>query len=130
MLIGRSEGLGGLYSGIGPTLAMVVPQTALYFVCYDATKEAMEARGRGHVEAAMVSGALARGLAATVTSPLELIRTRMQAGVGKGLNGVVAIVSEGGFLGLWKGLAPTLWRDVPFSMVPERCAVSKSAHDA
>ena len=64
-------------------------------------------------------------VAATVISPLELFRTRMQsvhtdtkgnAGLFRGVSqGIVAMVRSEGVLSLWRGLAPTLWRDVPFS---------------
>lgn len=59
-------------------------------------------------------------LAAATVSPIELLRTKMQY---HGRNGSIKQVSrtlrhaitENGVQILWKGLVPTLWRDVPFS---------------
>ena len=56
--------------------------------------------------------------AATVISPLELIRTKMQSekltyhDVHKAVR---SMVKQEGILSLWKGLGPSLLRDVPFS---------------
>eukprot|EP00629_Pelagomonadales_sp_RCC1024_P018550 CAMPEP_0119279394 /NCGR_PEP_ID=MMETSP1329-20130426/20725_1 /TAXON_ID=114041 /ORGANISM="Genus nov. species nov., Strain RCC1024" /LENGTH=129 /DNA_ID=CAMNT_0007279935 /DNA_START=155 /DNA_END=541 /DNA_ORIENTATION=- len=33
--IAKTEGAGGLYAGLAPTLAMAVPNTVLYFTAYD-----------------------------------------------------------------------------------------------
>lgn len=56
--------------------------------------------------------------AVTVISPLELIRTKMQSKKFsyKELHRFVSMkVSEDGWISLWKGWAPTILRDVPFS---------------
>lgn len=56
--------------------------------------------------------------AVTVISPLELIRTKIQSRKFsyKELRQFVSVkVSEEGWLSLWKGWAPTVLRDVPFS---------------
>lgn len=42
--------------------------------------------------------------------------TKGNAGLFRGVSqGIVAMVRTEGALSLWRGLAPTLWRDVPFS---------------
>ena len=67
---------------------------------------------------ALLSGGLARTVAVTAVSPLELVRTKMQSQkmqfseVKEALK--ITVKSEG-ILGLWKGFMPTLYRDVPFS---------------
>jgi hypothetical protein len=59
-----------------------------------------------------------------VVSPIELMRTRMQAEQAlrrQGMvGGAVALVRREGYGALWKGLYPTLWRDVPFSCLCAR----------
>lgn len=56
--------------------------------------------------------------AATVISPLELVRTKMQSEqltykeVDKAVR---TTIKSDGIISLWKGLGPTLLRDVPFS---------------
>lgn len=42
--------------------------------------------------------------------------TKGNSGLFRGVfQGVVTMVQQEGVLSLWRGLAPTLWRDVPFS---------------
>lgn len=52
-------------------------------------------------------------------SPIELIRTKVQA-LPENVRMVAMVQSElrsGGIASLWRGVSPTLWRDVPFSAV-------------
>ncbi|KAL7420237.1 Carrier protein, mitochondrial [Cryptotrichosporon argae] len=74
--------------------------------------------------APLIAGALARTLSATTISPLEMFRTRLQALPGPGAPAptyastgaeLVRLVRAEGPAVLWRGLGPTLWRDVPFS---------------
>ncbi|KAG9328457.1 hypothetical protein JZ751_015694 [Albula glossodonta] len=59
---------------------MAVPATVIYFTCYDQLCVALKSRMGRHSEVApLIAGALARVGAATVISPLELIRTKMQS---------------------------------------------------
>ncbi|PWZ02802.1 mitochondrial carrier, partial [Testicularia cyperi] len=79
--------------------------------------------------ASLLAGALARAISATLVTPLELIRTRLQASsrsqasltsILRGLwveMRTTSVRSGGGPLILWRGLTPTLWRDVPFSAI-------------
>lgn len=117
--IARTEGASGLYAGLGPTLVMAVPNTALYFTVYD------ELRARlgswNHHLAPAAAGASARLVAATCVAPFELARTQLQAipnnRRGSYFNELATLVRSNGFASLWHGLAPTLWRDVPFSAI-------------
>ena len=84
-----------------------------------------------------ISGSVARVFAASAVSPFELIRTRMQF---KGLKSgkfkpvtleLVQSIRSDGIKVLWRGLQPTLWRDVPFSAIywsilePSKTEISK-----
>lgn len=63
-------------------------------------------------------------MAATVISPIELVRTRMQSISHEHqtfsiiLKDVIQMIQKNGCASLWRGLLPTLWRDVPFSGKP------------
>ena len=123
----RREGLAGIYAGLSPTLVMAVPATVLYFTAYDSLKPALEQAGVGVDLAPPAAGMAARVLASVATSPFELVRTLMQSELGGhgpgavGGGGTIAsfrgIVRSGGVLALWRGLEPTLWRDIPFSAI-------------
>jgi solute carrier family 25 protein 39/40 len=120
----RNEGYGGLYAGLRPTLVMSVPNTVLYFAAYD--ELSLRLRHNHHHQAAyipLLAGSTARLLATLATAPLELVRTR-QAGLPRGTSGVSGMADEfftliksNGVISLYSGLAPTLWRDVPFSAI-------------
>jgi solute carrier family 25 protein 39/40 len=64
------------------------------------------------------AGGLARILAVIVTSPLELIRTKkMSAKLSYKdlLQTLRESIKSDGLQSLWRGLVPTIWRDLPFS---------------
>ena len=82
----------------------------------------------------LLAGGSARLVSSSVTAPLEFMRTRQAAAVGNGglrdrshvgiatqRNGSLfhefrtIVRTEGGISTLFRGLRPTLWRDVPFS---------------
>jgi solute carrier family 25, member 39/40 len=116
--IGRRKGLTGLYKGLGPALMMSIPSTVIYYVGYESLRD--DFRSSLGWYAPLAAGSLARSVAATVISPLELIRTRIQAGdlePNQITRGVINMVKSEGTMSLWRGLGSTLWRDVPFSAI-------------
>ncbi|KAK2493220.1 hypothetical protein MC885_009235 [Smutsia gigantea] len=115
----RHEGTRTLWSGLPATLVMTVPATAIYFTAYDQLKAFLRGRAlTSDLYAPMVAGALARLGTVTVISPLELVRTKLQAQhvSYRELGACVrAAVVQGGWRSLWLGWGPTALRDVPFS---------------
>lgn len=136
--IARNEGVRTLWRGLSPTMAMQVPATVVYFVGYDHLRHSLSRSVRREY-APMVAGAMARTTAVTIISPMELLRTRLQAtsAIGQDFNhvlqGIATMVRQRGARFLWRGLSPTLWRDVPFSAIYwtiyERCNTIKPKHD-
>ncbi|KAG4070535.1 hypothetical protein HA402_001201 [Bradysia odoriphaga] len=124
--ISRNEGISSLWSGLGPTLVLAIPATVIYFVCYEQLRvrykeyylKRFPESGTAAFSIPLLAGMSARVLSVTVVNPLELVRTKMQSEkmsyfqVGKACRTMIA---KEGITGLWKGLAPTLYRDVPFS---------------
>ena len=121
----RAEGALSLWSGLSPTLVLALPATVVYFTTYEQLRHWMNDRfskeGEKHKSPwlhALAAGGIARIWAVTLVSPLELIRTKMQS---KKLSysevgvAVRELVQAQGVKGLWRGLAPSLLRDVPFS---------------
>ncbi|XP_048221769.1 probable mitochondrial glutathione transporter SLC25A39 isoform X1 [Perognathus longimembris pacificus] len=115
----RHEGTRTLWSGLPATLVMTVPATAFYFTAYDQLKAFLCSRALiSDLYAPMVAGALARMGTVTVVSPLELLRTKLQAqhvSYRELATCVQAAVAKDGWRSLWLGWGPTILRDVPFS---------------
>jgi len=123
--ITRNEGILTLWRGLTPTLMMAVPANVIYFAGYDWLRGSPNSPMNGRITdnyAPLAAGSVARIAAAIVVSPIEMLRTRMQAtqsqekGVMRStLIGMRDIVAADGYSSLWRGLSLTLWRDVPFS---------------
>ncbi|XP_017035589.1 solute carrier family 25 protein Shawn [Drosophila kikkawai] len=134
--ISRYEGPAALWSGLGPTLVSALPSTIIYFVAYEQFKANYKQFYEEHFTSRtqqlvlrntseslppvvpMLSGVTARICAVTVVSPIELVRTKMQAQrqtYAQIIQFVRNVISLQGFWGLWRGLRPTILRDVPFS---------------
>jgi len=104
---------------------MSVPATVIYFIGYDHLRDTIWKKCNNkslEVYVPLAAGTIARTAAATVISPIELLRTRMQSAEGTNgivgvLNGINKMVRSDGLSSLWRGLGPTLWRDVPFSAI-------------
>jgi solute carrier family 25 protein 39/40 len=122
--ISRFEGFRNLWRGMNTTLTIVVPSTALYFTSYEHLRKTFERSGLfSETFTPAMAGLSARMVTVSVFSPLELVRTHLQATSAATVTnqGVVptlqAIFRGGGVKSLWAGLAPTIWRDAPFSAV-------------
>ena len=124
--IARNEGVTTLWRGLSPTLVMAIPANVIYFTGYDWLRYNNNSpinRVFSANYAPLVAGVSARMLAASVVSPIEMFRTRMQASRSAGshfaetVQGIGEMVASHGYTSLWRGLTLTLWRDVPFSGV-------------
>lgn len=130
--ITRQEGVRSLWSGLSPTLVMAVPATVFYYSLYDTLISRFQKKlccrrtltperfCPPDWSAAMLAGTVARTIAVTIVSPLEMIRTKMQSeqhsykDIGRALR---VTVSTFGLSGFYLGWMPTLLRDIPFSAV-------------
>ncbi|XP_072397844.1 mitochondrial glutathione transporter SLC25A40-like [Diabrotica undecimpunctata] len=131
--ISRTEGISSLWSGLSPTLVLAIPATIVYFVTYEQLKNHLKDDHRdkllkiGQIPSKqtplwipLLSGAFARVISVSLVSPLELFRTKMQS---QKLSyyemnlAVKTLIKQDGLRGLWKGIFPTLYRDVPFSAI-------------
>ncbi|CAF1228022.1 unnamed protein product [Rotaria magnacalcarata] len=117
----RAEGFPVLWSGLTPALCVSIPTVIIYFTSYMKAKQLL-----GYNELSpnpilpVIAGASSRIFAVTAVSPFELIRTKVQSE--KVLYRQLFLLlrkslSEEGPRILWKGLLPTIWRDIPFSMI-------------
>ena len=131
----RQEGARVLWRGTDVSLLMAVPMVGIYLPLYDHLN-AEWASSLG-AAAPLYAGAFARTVAVLCTSPLELIRTRMQAVLqpqqSKGGSRGSSSASKQNMWShlkldrnasvshrvrtLWTGVGATLARDVPFSAI-------------
>lgn len=129
--IARSQGPAGLFSGLIPTIVRDAPYSALFVLIYLRSKEAM-AEALGMRELAdgdrknskamsmgvnFAAGAFGGGLATILTSPQDMVKTRMQVMHG-GLEGtgrvrtrgiretIRAVYAEAGVSGFFRGASP------------------------
>ncbi|PVH99434.1 mitochondrial carrier [Periconia macrospinosa] len=115
-----TEGLRGFFRGLGPSLAGVVPATAIKFYVYGNCKRlGAEILNCGE-DAAIVhaQAAVAAGIAtSTATNPIWLVKTRLQLDKSRTQGGVTArqyknsldcvrqVVQQEGVKGLYRGLS-------------------------
>ncbi|KAI9337023.1 mitochondrial carrier domain-containing protein [Zopfochytrium polystomum] len=118
----HNEGVRGLWRGVAPALIMQIPATVIYYVGYEHFRDALN----GWLSPSyaplspLLAGSVARTIATSLVSPVELIKTRIQSTSSVSTSSsawleVSAIIRSAGWRSLWKGVGPTLWRDVPFS---------------
>ncbi|KAG7194657.1 uncharacterized protein KQ657_004333 [Scheffersomyces spartinae] len=110
---------------------MSIPANVIYFTGYEYIRD--HSFIPNHPLNPLLCGCLSRTIAATVISPFELIKTRLQsipAGAKNGggdhvvrdlLQEMYATTRAKGLGTLFKGLQITLWRDVPFSGIYWSC---------
>src|ERR1700733_2886828 len=100
---------------------IAVPSQTSYMVLYDALLNDIIPE---HPTSPLFAGVVARTTVSTAFSPLELLRTRLQSTpfhidtprtFRETAIGMKQMVHAEGIWSLWRGLPPTLWRDVPFS---------------
>ena len=123
--IARNEGARSLWRGLSPTLMMAIPGNVIYFAGYDGLRYSDNSPLKNRIPdkyTPLVAGSVARVAAAAVVSPIEMLRTRMQAASGSTdglfmgtISGLKDMVKAQGLVSLWRGLTLTMWRDVPFS---------------
>ena len=102
-----------------------VPSSTCYMLTYDyLLREALPPLFSNPTFVPLTAGILSRTIITSIASPLELIRTNLQSTplssdnphtLRSVLTSVRALARRHGIRHLWRGLGPTLWRDVPFS---------------
>jgi len=112
----RTEGVTALWCGLGPSLARGFFFGGARLGLYTPIKTLVADDKPMTLGIKILSGSLSGGLAAAVTSPIELVKTRLQAagrtpGAETTSMGVIRkVVAVDGVTGLWKGCMPGLVR--------------------
>ena len=123
--ISRNEGLRGLYSGFVPGL-FGVSHGAVQFMAYEELKNSYHNYYNQDITTKLGTleylsfAALSKLLAAFITYPYQVVRTRLQNTDNKyagSLDCIKKIYSLEGWIGFYKGLTPNLVRVVPATMI-------------
>lgn len=125
MSISRNEGMATLWRGLSLTLFMAIPSNIIYFTGYDYIRDLSPIQNQALNP--LFCGMLARTMAATVVSPVELLKTRLQSIPSEArsekprtkilsslLKDAADSYRKRGVGSMFTGLKITLWRDVPF----------------
>ena len=114
-----TDGIGGFFRGLRPTLVGIIPARSIYFYSYEQSKRLLgPVLPEGSVSNALLSG-LAAGIAGnTLTNPLWVVKTRMQlladCSAGQKVytgyrDAVKTILREEGVGGFYKGISASYW---------------------
>ena len=126
-LVGRileTEGAAGLWRGLGATIALHTPAAAMWWLSYEEAKARLgRLGGRDPDQSVLVqsqAGALAGAVSAAVTTPLDVLKTRVQCAPKQRafvlhLSDVVR--EAGGVQGLFRGFLPRVLAAMPRSVV-------------
>ncbi|KAK4885776.1 hypothetical protein RN001_002047 [Aquatica leii] len=109
--ITKTEGFGALWSGIQPSLMLVI-NPALQFAVYEALKRNVSSKTS---IAVFLMGALSKAVSTIATYPLQLAQTRQRYGKEGKVNAaalLLSIVKKGGLPALYKGLEAKLLQTV------------------
>eukprot|EP01114_Cavostelium_apophysatum_P008336 TRINITY_DN2074_c0_g1_i1.p1 TRINITY_DN2074_c0_g1~~TRINITY_DN2074_c0_g1_i1.p1 ORF type:complete len:297 (+),score=53.14 TRINITY_DN2074_c0_g1_i1:195-1085(+) len=112
----RTEGLGALYAGYTTTLLMNIPYHAIYFGSYESLRRLFKKGPESEFDlgAHLLAGGGAGSIAAAVTNPFDVAKTRLQtqSDVGRKYGGMVntltTIWKEEGKAGFMRGMKPRI----------------------
>jgi solute carrier family 25 S-adenosylmethionine transporter 26 len=140
----QNEGVSGLYSGYGAALVRNLPSSVLSFTAFEYVKALwLKETGKPSLEPwqSVLSGAMAGAISGALTTPLDVVKTRLMTQAKKEVMGTVAegtataalrakiaassykgisstlnkIWVEEGWVGLTKGMGPRLLHSALFS---------------
>ncbi|KAJ2798722.1 Pyrimidine nucleotide transporter, mitochondrial [Coemansia guatemalensis] len=102
------EGARGWFAGLGPALVGIVPSRAIQFFTYANGKQVLS-QWNGGKESPLIhlsAAAIAAVVTTTATSPIWMVKTRMQVSKGKyhsSISCLRTIIEKEGLFGLYKG---------------------------
>eukprot|EP00640_Fibrocapsa_japonica_P003588 CAMPEP_0113935608 /NCGR_PEP_ID=MMETSP1339-20121228/2731_1 /TAXON_ID=94617 /ORGANISM="Fibrocapsa japonica" /LENGTH=292 /DNA_ID=CAMNT_0000937821 /DNA_START=157 /DNA_END=1035 /DNA_ORIENTATION=- /assembly_acc=CAM_ASM_000762 len=116
-----AEGIGGFYNGLIPNLVGVTPEKAIKLAANEIFREALsEKDGSIKFHNEVLSGAGAGTCQVVATTPMELVKIRMQMQATLPVEqrqSTMTVVRKLGVRGCYAGGVATLMRDVPFSII-------------
>ncbi|GBF95304.1 mitochondrial carrier protein [Raphidocelis subcapitata] len=125
----RQEGTGALFRSYRTTIVMNIPYTAVHFSVYESAKKLLlgdDAAAEEGLREQVIAGGLAGGTASALTTPLDVVKTRLQTegvhsprryGTTAVLPVLRRIVREEGAGALWRGIGPRVLFHAPAAAV-------------
>jgi len=128
----KSEGIFGLYRGCTVSLILIAPEKALKLTTNDFIRYHLQVPGKPKLSLTreIISGACAGLVQNLFTTPMDLLKIQLQdegrvtsadqRASGKRLKATTIakdLLREQGILGLYKGAASTIYRNVFFSII-------------
>mmetsp|Transcript_19843 Transcript_19843/g.48860 ORF Transcript_19843/g.48860 Transcript_19843/m.48860 type:complete len:322 (-) Transcript_19843:38-1003(-) len=120
----QSEGARGIFRGLGATIATHSPASAIFWLAYEHGKESIGAAARRDPESSVAVQAGAASLAgmasASITTPLDLIKTRVQcAPSSKSIRAHIGDLwrEQATLSGLFRGFLPRVIASAPRSVI-------------
>jgi solute carrier family 25 iron transporter 28/37 len=122
----RAEGLAAFYASYPTTLMMTIPFQSIYFPTYEFLGTKLNPSGTYNPKAHIISGGLAGGLAALITTPLDCVKTVLQtrgtdpttkevSGMGQAIK--IIYRESGGVKGFMKGAIPRVIAHMPSTAI-------------
>jgi len=117
----QTKGVGGLYTGIGATLLRNIPSAAIRFVSYEEIKLLLRKDGSMGPEAYVLAGAFSGMLASGLTTPMDVVKTKLATGVLSRdlslLQCLKRVAQTEGLVGMYTGIQGRLVWSALFSAV-------------
>jgi hypothetical protein len=123
----RNEGLSAFYVSYPTTLSMTVPFTAIQFLAYESISTSMNPSKKYDPITHCVAGAVAGGIAAAMTTPMDVIKTMLQTrgnatdaelrSVSGFFAGYRLLRQREGFRGFFKGVRPRVLTTMPSTAI-------------
>ncbi|KER32177.1 hypothetical protein T265_01787 [Opisthorchis viverrini] len=102
----KDLGFFGLYKGARACFLRDIPFSAIYFTAYSHLKQTFaDEKGFNSPATLLAAATLSGAPAACLTTPADVIKTRLQ------------VIKDLGFFGLYKGARACFLRDIPFSAI-------------
>lgn len=124
----RKQGPASLWKGLSATLWRDVPFSGLYWANYEGLKSWFNRGGREGTSVAFASGAISGSVAALVTSPFDVLKTRRQALVMSTPLHITAtlpllrhMVQTEGYSALYAGIGPRMAKIAPACGIMVAC---------
>ncbi len=110
----KNEGFFSLYSGIYPSILRGLTFGGLRIGLYSPIKTAIYADSKINIYGKIISSSLSGGISSIITSPIELIKTKMQKDklYTSAYNLTKDIIKNEGIFSLWKGSQASTYRSI------------------